>query len=607
MSDAHLSPQRVEPTRLPAGRVWLLLCISVALWPRASEAQVRAPIPELTSERVYVIGVDDEYRSLRDEIAHLERASPQTYYVVILRSAGPGRRATHDYLEALVERWEDQARQKGLKFDRRRSVIIVVDIENRKIFVRGGEELRERYGFRDPYIERDLLSQYFSPYARAGDYAQGLRVLVAQIDRWIAARDKDLRSQVDQKAKAVTALEQSTAAELGRARRAGAPLGDIEEDWERARKQAAAARADAGTDDRKALDALTSAEAIMTRVRDEVRVRLDRHRLYTRTVPLALLGALGLGGLAALGLLYYRKRHLQGIVAEQFQAFRDKAVALMDQLDALRQRHKTLPATDPDFTAPLSGATLALYNEVEADLNRLWDRWLKAMEVWDQAQKLLRADSGLAIKQAEEARKLLAEGDIDELIHQSNSCTERLDRLNRGHEQARDALKAGQRELAALRKSFDQSAEAGLSTVSHPKEIETAEALLTEAEGMIPADPIGAEELIGRSRQALAAATVRPDQKPARPREARPSYAYGPADEVAAAAAKFRSVMARLGFTNLMGLLIRAWIAVWALALLIGLLTPLMPLALFILGFVIILAGLWALWRTVVSWFWFGM
>ena len=523
MSDAHLSPHRVEPTRLPAGRVWLLLCISVALWPRASEAQVRAPIPELTSERVYVIGVDDAYRSLRDEIAQLERASPQTYYVVILRSAGPGRRATRDYLEALVGRWEDQARQERLKFDRRRSVIIVVDIENKKIIVSGGEELRERYGFRDPYIERDLLSQHFYPYARAGDYAQGLRELVAQIDRWIAARDKDLvrrreeveareaqlrgetrsalaagrtlrddarkerdtrtaagldvrglearsravagdldaaqridagasealdhakrlpdlRRQADQKAKAVTALEQSTAAELDRARRSGASLGDIEEDWERARKQTAAARADAGTDDRKALDALTSAEAIMTRVRDEARVRLDRHRLYTRTVPLALLGALGLGGLAALGLLYYRKRHLQGVVAEQFQGFREKAVALMDQLDGLRQRHKTLPATDPDFTAPLSGATLALYNEVEADLNRLWDRWLKAMEVWDQAQKLIRAGSGLAIKQAEEARKLLEEGDIDELIRQSNSCKERLDRLNRGHEQARARL-----------------------------------------------------------------------------------------------------------------------------------------------------------------------
>ena len=71
---------------------------------RALAPRERGPgpctIPELTSERVYVIGVDDEYRSLRDEIARLERTSPQTYYVVILRSAGPGRRATRDFLEA---------------------------------------------------------------------------------------------------------------------------------------------------------------------------------------------------------------------------------------------------------------------------------------------------------------------------------------------------------------------------------------------------------------------------------------------------------------------------------------------------------------------------
>ena len=321
------------------------------------------------------------------------------------------------------------------------------------------------------------------------------------------------------------------------------------------------------------------------------------YQLSPRTVPLALMGVLGLLGLVAIGVLYHRKRHLRGTVAEQFKGFREKAVALMDQLDGLRQRHKTLPATDPDFTAPLSGATLALYNEVEADLNGLWDRWLKAMEVWDKVQKLIRAGSELAIKQTEEARKLLEEGDIDELIRQSNSCKERLDRLNRGHEQARDALKAGQRELAALRKSFDQSAEAGLSTVSNPKEIATAETMLTLAEGMIPADPIGAEEIIVRSRQVLAAATVRPDQKPTRPREARPTY--GPVDEVAAAA-KFRSVMARLELTNLMGFFVRAWIAVWALALLIGLLTPLMPLVLFVvLGFGVILAGLWAIWRTV--------
>src|SRR5437868_14599683 len=131
-------------------------------------------------------------------------------------------------------------------------------------------------------------------------------------------------------------------------------------------------------------------------------------------------------GVAALGLLYYRRRQLQGTVEGQFKDFRDKAVALMDQLDALRQRHKTLASTDPDFTAPMSGATLALYDAVEADLNGLWERWLEVMELWDRAQKLGRSGSGLAVRQAEEARKLLDQGHLDELLRQSGSCKERL-------------------------------------------------------------------------------------------------------------------------------------------------------------------------------------
>ena len=87
------------------------------------------------------------------------------------------------------------------------------------------------------------------------------------------------------------------------------------------------------------------------------------YQLSPRTAPLAMM-VLGLLGLAAVGLLYYRKRHLQGTVEERFKAFREKAVSLMDQLDGLRRRHKTLPATDPDFKVPMCGATLALYNQV---------------------------------------------------------------------------------------------------------------------------------------------------------------------------------------------------------------------------------------------------
>ena len=79
----------------------------------------------------------------------------------------------------------------------------------------------------------------------------------------------------------------------------------------------------------------------------------------TYAVPLALMSLLVLLGAAALGYLYYRKRRLRLAVEERFKVFRGEAVSLMDRLDGLRRRHETLPSTDPDFTEPMAGATLA--------------------------------------------------------------------------------------------------------------------------------------------------------------------------------------------------------------------------------------------------------
>ena len=79
-------------------------------------------------------------------------------------------------------------------------------------------------------------------------------------------------------------------------------------------------------------------------------------QLDSRTVPLGVMAALGVLGLVILAVLYARKQRLKGAVDEQFKGFREKAVGLMDQLDALRKRHKTLPQTDPDFTAADGGS-----------------------------------------------------------------------------------------------------------------------------------------------------------------------------------------------------------------------------------------------------------
>src|SRR5262245_49173131 len=112
----------------------LVLLLATAMT-SAAVAQSTAPLPDLSNQRVYVIETKDEYDPLRQEIATLERDSPQTYYVVILKSAGSGKRATRDYLNALVEKWEAQAKQGRGRFDTKRSVVTVVDLENRKIVV----------------------------------------------------------------------------------------------------------------------------------------------------------------------------------------------------------------------------------------------------------------------------------------------------------------------------------------------------------------------------------------------------------------------------------------------------------------------------------------
>jgi hypothetical protein len=313
---------------------------------------------------------------------------------------------------------------------------------------------------------------------------------------------------------------------------------------------------------------------------------------------------LGLLGLVVLGLIYVRKRRLQDTVGAQFKDFRQRAVALMDQLDGLRARHKTLPATDPDFTAAMKGATLDLYTAVSSEIDSLWEHWLKLMEIWEQAQWRMRTGSGLGIKPTEEARKLLAGAEIDELVRRTSSCKKQLDRLNQGHESAREHLKDAREELAAIQSSISKGTGILLPSDPHHHEIEEAEHGLTDAERTIEADPIGADESILRIRREVAALGGRPDGRPERPSEWGSSYSV--IDELAAAAEKLRAAAARLRLADLFGLFVRAWIAVWVIGILFGLLTTLMPLIIFLFGFVIIAAGALMFWRAVVSWFWFA-
>jgi hypothetical protein len=329
---------------------------------------------------------------------------------------------------------------------------------------------------------------------------------------------------------------------------------------------------------------------------------------------------LGLLGLAAFGLLYYRKRNLQTTVEDRFKAFRQHAVALMDELDALRKRHTTLPATDPDFTVPMQGATLALYSEVNRDLDGLWERWLSVMEIWDQAQRRIRTGSGLAIKPTEEARRLLEGGEIDDLVRRSTSCKERLDQLNEAHEQAREDLAAARAELAAIQSSVSKGTGVLLPSDPHHREVAAAETAMREADFIMAADPIGAGALILRAHRSLSSLSDRPDPGPARRRFSPTPHPM--IDDLAAAAERLRASAVRLGIAGILGLFVKAWIAVWLIGLVFGMILPFLTPILFLAGFVIILAGGLAVLlagfflmmagglavvRALTSWLWFGL
>jgi uncharacterized membrane protein YgcG len=78
---------------------------------RAAE---RTPYPAFTGERVYTSGVPDRFDALGEHITRLEKSSPQTYYVAVVKSFGDGPDSALDYVRGLYRVWRSEASRRGL-------------------------------------------------------------------------------------------------------------------------------------------------------------------------------------------------------------------------------------------------------------------------------------------------------------------------------------------------------------------------------------------------------------------------------------------------------------------------------------------------------------
>ena len=151
-------------------------------------AQQKTPIPAFTGERVVVADVPDRYGVLVDQIKQLEKTSPQSYYVVVVKSTGTGPEATRLYADELFENWQRQRANRGQSFDPKRSVIIVVALENQQVAVKTGTYIREELGLHAERVERDLLKAKggFLDLAKENRYTDAIANLLTayqQLDR----------------------------------------------------------------------------------------------------------------------------------------------------------------------------------------------------------------------------------------------------------------------------------------------------------------------------------------------------------------------------------------------------------------------------------------
>jgi len=436
----------------------------------AARGAERTPYPAFSGDRVYVAGVPDRFDGLSDLIKRLEKTSPQTYYVAVVKSFGDGEHAAQHYVDELFRIWRSEAARRGLKLDPDRSVIVAVALGDRKIGVRAGSTLREKLGLDSTTLSRELITAKFNPLAKQLKYPEAISALLNGINDWIAAKDQATSRTIAQ-----SPLP------------APAPIP-------------------------KTVPAPTKTTAVPGAVAPGPVATVQPVAASTGThVAIGLgLAALALVALM-LGAVWWKQRRERTDVGRQLKEFRSKSVHVMDRLDGLKERLKLLPVEDPDFSEPMTGETRAFHDKIQAQVAKLWDRWLEIMNQLDQAQKLTsKVSSPFDQKKVYEAAKLLeAQGLFDEMEAEAQTCATDLDTLNAAHENARsilEAIVAGQPKIDI---QLDAAKKVNLPTAVYQDEHAAIVAVTAQAKASLTADPMGTKTALELVKSRTAALLAR--------------------------------------------------------------------------------------------------
>jgi TPM domain len=459
-------------------------------WCCTSLAQEKTPFPTLSDKHVYVSGVPDHYKALEAQINQLERSSPQTYYVVVVKNVGPGARAAVQYAEELFDRWSSEAARSRRSFNADKSILIVLAVDNQKIAVRPGAVLQSQFGLTAAKIERDLIRGEFIGFAEKGQYQEGLAALLAgllnETNDAIAAHDGlTARAPV----KITASRSPKIPAQAGKAdgtRNAPASSG-----------RTTSPKASEKGPEILVAQRETSRQATAGGAPAQP-VRTSSDWMSGLAVVIPIVGAVLL---LIAGALWWGYRRSRSRVGSRIKEVRSKAVDVMDHLDALKERLKLLP-TSPEFRAPMAGETLALYQSAKQSSDKLWDGWLLIMEVLDKAQKLAEK-SGSMFSQATltEAENLIKEkGSFEQIENQAQEIAKTVDRLDRAQPAARAVLEAINAAGPKLSAGLEALTKLDLPTKPYQGELDARSAEVARAGAEMAADPLGMQKALEELR-----------------------------------------------------------------------------------------------------------
>ncbi len=246
-----------------------------------------------------------------------------------------------------------------------------------------------------------------------------------------------------------------------------------------------------------------AAKAATARKADERDER--RKRFRSTTLPLIVAG----GGLALvlafLALLSLRFARAGRSARARLEAFRTEVVQFLDKLDALKQRQELLPFTDQDYGGSMTGETLDFFEKIETTREALRDEWLVHMDTCREVERMLgEAKWPRTARYREALDRMSAKGSGLDATHEGyERAVERLDRLERAHEETTTVLAEYEERLARLTSQLESIGELGLSTTPYEVGTEACRAALESARGSKTPDPLGALQILADAGEHL--------------------------------------------------------------------------------------------------------